>query len=505
MSRPILILVLLVAGLTLVRMGVAGSALLSGDEAYYWLWSRRLQLSYFDHPGMVAWWMAASTWVFGESELAVRLPAILASALVTGLVFDTARVAFGDVRAGLWAAAWLNATVLFGAAAVTVTPDPPLLAAWTTALWAMTRLMRQGRAVWIYVLGAALGLGFASKYTMVLIAPGILAVFLLFPEGRRWWRSPHFYLAIALAVACTAPVLVWNLTNDWVSFRKQLSHSFDTPVSSPLKSLGTFVGTQLGVVTPLVLGFALWGMGWALWAGWRRGRADWFLLGASSAPVLAFFLNHSLGGLVQPHWAGPAYLGGVMAAVGGWRSWPLGEGPRGRLGESLFKAAPLLGAVLLAVVYLQMATALLPVPPKSDPLGRLGGWDRVAEAVEEQRRLHPDAFVFVQKHEMSGLLTYYLPGHPKAYLTGSAGIPRIPSYDAGDVAGLRGRDALFVTRVSPRGVEDAAKFFDRISLVGALDRSWGGRVIDRYEIWLAEGYRQGMFEEFAEDKARGVQ
>ena len=26
-----------------------------GDEAYYWFWGQNLQLSYFDHPGMVGW------------------------------------------------------------------------------------------------------------------------------------------------------------------------------------------------------------------------------------------------------------------------------------------------------------------------------------------------------------------------------------------------------------------------------------------------------------------
>jgi 4-amino-4-deoxy-L-arabinose transferase-like glycosyltransferase len=28
---------------------------ISADESYYWVWSQNLQLSYFDHPGMVAW------------------------------------------------------------------------------------------------------------------------------------------------------------------------------------------------------------------------------------------------------------------------------------------------------------------------------------------------------------------------------------------------------------------------------------------------------------------
>ena len=32
---------------------------LTEDEAYYRLWSARLQMGYFDHPPMIAWWIAA--------------------------------------------------------------------------------------------------------------------------------------------------------------------------------------------------------------------------------------------------------------------------------------------------------------------------------------------------------------------------------------------------------------------------------------------------------------
>lgn len=478
----------LVVAAVLSRVFVAGHSLLSGDEAYYWLWSRRLQLSYFDHPGMAAWWMWGATKVFGASEWAVRLPSVLSSALVSLLVFDTARLAFKDDWTGFWVVLWLNVTILFGASAVTATPDAPLLVFWAAALWCLARLFASGRAVWLYGLGVALGLGFCSKYTMVLAAPGIVATILLFPQGRRWLRSPHFVLAILVAALCTAPVLVWNFIHDWVSFRKQLSHSFDTPIVDPVKSASTFLATQLGVVTPLVLGFVLWGMGWSLWVGWRRQRPEWFLLGAVSLPVLIFFTQHSFSGLVQPHWAGPAYLGGVMAAVGGWRTVPRGIGM-----NRLYLAAPVLAGLMLIVVYVQMATAILPLPPRMDALTRLGGWDKLAQTVDEERGRHPGAFVFVEKHELSGLMTYYLDGHPKTILTGSAGIPRIPSYDADDVAGLKGRDGLFVVRAGSGGPGDSAKFFDRISLVRRFDRFWGSRVIDHYEIWLGETYRGGNF------------
>ncbi|MEO0035530.1 MAG: hypothetical protein RLZZ501_1553 [Pseudomonadota bacterium] len=496
--RPALWVTLLTVGLALLHAGVAASGLLSGDEAYYWLWSRRLQLSYFDHPGMAAWWLAATTWLLGDTELAVRLPSVLAAAAVTLLLYDTTRRAFASTAAGLTAALWLNLTLLFGAAAVTATPDAPLLVFWALALWAMVRLMRGGGLGWLLLLALALGLGFTAKYTVVLIVPGLAVTFLAFRAGWHWLRRPvALALAAALGLVCTLPVLLWNARHDWVSFRKQLSHSFDTPVADPLASLGTFLGTQAGLMTPLLFGFCLWGIGWALWAGWRRRRPDWFVLGATALPVLLFFAHHAWGGLVQPHWAGPAWLGAIAAACGGWHA--IGArfkaGPRWRLARRLFVAAPVLGGILVGVAYLQMATALLPIPPKLDPLGRLGGWDRLAQAVTAQRAAHPDAFVFVAKHELSGLLSFYLPDHPTVFLTGSGGVPRIPSYDGDNVATLAGRDGLFVIRTGTPAVEDIARSFARVSRLDGIERRWGGRAIDRYEIWLGESYQPGLFEE----------
>jgi 4-amino-4-deoxy-L-arabinose transferase-like glycosyltransferase len=475
----------LVIAAALVHLWLAGHTLLSGDEAYYWLWSRRLQLSYYDHPAMMAWWMAASAALFGESEAAIRLPAILAVAAVTLLVFDGARIAFRDIRAGWWAVLLLNATILFAAAGILVTPDSPLLVFWSLALWAMIRLLDDGRVRWLYLLGLALGLGFTSKYTMVLIAPGILAVFALFPDGRRWWKSPHFWAAIALAVICTLPVLVWNARHDWISIKKQMSHSFDVPVAHPLHSMITFLGTQFGVITPLVFLLLLWGMGWALWAGWRRRQPGWFLLGATSAPLLAFFVKHSLGGLVQPHWPGPAYLGAAMAAAG---AWTMGADRWHRAFRLAWAGAVGLGAILVGLTYWQLVMADLPIPVKADPMSRLGGWDQLSRAVAVEQAAHPDTFLFATKHEVAGLLTYYLPGHPVVYLTGSAGFPRIPTYDARDTAGLPGRDGIYVIKDSFHAIRDVRRNFRSVTLLRTVDRRWGNRVVDHYEIWLAEGY-----------------
>src|SRR5687767_13185304 len=47
---------------------------LATDEAYYWDWSRRLDLSYYSKGPLVAYLIRGSCSVFGDTELGVRFP-----------------------------------------------------------------------------------------------------------------------------------------------------------------------------------------------------------------------------------------------------------------------------------------------------------------------------------------------------------------------------------------------------------------------------------------------
>ncbi len=481
-----------VLGMAAARLVVAGSALLSADEAYYWQWTRPLQLSYYDHPAMVAYWIWGGIHLLGQTALGVRIAGTVSALGVSILVWDAGRLAFRSRQAGALAALWLNCTVLFGSAGVVITPDAPLLLFWTLALWSLVRLFDSGRAAYLYAAGLALGLGAISKYTMALVIPGIVATFLLFRPLRPWLRSRHAWLAVLLAGICTTPLLLWNLRNEFASFHKQLGHAFDSGTVSPVKNLLAYLGTQVGLVTPLLLLFCLWGMAWALWAGWRRQRPAWFLLGATSLPVLAFFVHHTLSGVVQPHWSGPAYIGGVMAAAGAWAT----RSERPSWARLAFLAAPIVGAVMTGLVLFQAATALLPIPIKIDALKRLGGWDELAAAVEQERRLHPCAFLLTETHQPTGVVSFYLPDHAPVFVQG----PIRPSYyTAAEVAALRGRDGILITRTKGQPAGSLAPsaagllpYFDRVTPLRTVILHWGGRPADVYSLYLAEHYHGGL-------------
>lgn len=479
-EKGVLAFVLVMAA---IRLAVLVQAPLSSDEAYYWQWTRPLALSYYDHPPMVGYLIWVSVHLFGDSWLGVRFPAWLASLAVTALIWDGARLLFRSQRAGASAALAINATVLFQSAGVIMTPDVPLIFSWTLALWAVIRLCRENRARWLYVGGLALGLGGLGKYTMVLILPGLVATFLLFGQLRGWLKNRHAWGAVATAAVFTLPVVLWNAQNHWASFAKQFSHAFaDGDGGQDAGSLAEFVGGQFGVVTPLLLPFCLFAMAWALVAGWRESKPCLFLLGATSLPAFIFFVVHAASNNVQIHWSGPVYIGAAMALGGLAASW------RERGPKRLFLAATLVGTVFALLVLGQAATAMLPIPARLDALKRLGGWQELARAVEEERTRHPGAFLYAIQHGPTGPVSFYLPDHQVVFLQG----PIRPSYySAAQVAALKGRDAILLHRA--RKTLPAQPWCQDLTLLQRVDMPWGRIVADSYELYLCRNYQGGAF------------
>ena len=151
------------------------------DEALYGYWAQLiasgrdpLLLSpWVDKPPLVLYLLAADIRAFGATELALRLPGLIASLLLVLVTFGFARRAYG-VRVALIAAGLLTFSpfaILFAPTAFT----DPWLALWlVAAAWAA--LARRP-----FLAGLLLGLAIASKQQGVLGVPLVLA--LLIAQG----------------------------------------------------------------------------------------------------------------------------------------------------------------------------------------------------------------------------------------------------------------------------------------------------------------------------------
>lgn len=367
----------------LVRLVFAAVLPLTEDEAYYRLWSMRLQGGYFDHPPMIAWWIALGRGLLGDTVLGVRLLPVLANAVIALLLVDTLRHLGAGARPAWRAALWLNATLLIGIGGLLAVPDAPAALFWTISLWAISRAVAAGpgRAAtdgrvlaWWAAAGLAAGLAVLSKYSALFLAPGILLWLCATAENRRRLLTPGPWLAAVLALATVAPHILWNADHGWVSVIKQFGR-VEANAFEP-DYLAEFIGGQFVLLNPILAVFA----GLALFRhrlAILKSPAALLLL--SALPFLAYLVLHSLHDRVQAHWPAPVYPALVALAalaadeVSRRRPWR--------------RAVPIWGFGLCAI---SLTLAAVPAfdAVTSKAMQPLRAWPQFARAI--QTRLSPD-------------------------------------------------------------------------------------------------------------------
>jgi 4-amino-4-deoxy-L-arabinose transferase-like glycosyltransferase len=397
----------LIAGATLFHVIYAGLLALSPQEAYYWEWSRRLDLSYFDHPPLASWTIAAFTSLLGQTERAVRLAAALHSTVFALFFWASARRLFGS-RAALVALGAGLLTPLFALAQVIITPDGPLLSGWAMALYFTIRALDDDEPRWLLAAGAATGWALLGKYTAALLLPQILLVLVLHPRGRRMLRTPWPWLGAALALVLFSPVVLWNLRHALASFEFQTGERVANSRLRP-ELVGRFLGLQAAIVTPIVL-VLLFEAAVASVRRWRDPR--YLVCAAFAAPLLAIAVVVSPVHWVKANWLAPAYpaalVAGAALALDGAR-W------RRRAGV----AGLALAAVGAIYVHLVPLFPWVPFPARDEGSS---GWRELAARVQAERAaLGPDAFVAGCNYKVSAELAFYLPDQPRTWSNELAG------------------------------------------------------------------------------------
>ncbi len=203
-----------------LRLVYFGLAQLIPDEAYYWQYAQHMDLSFYDHPPMVAWLIWIGTSILGHNEFGVRIGAILCGLITMGYLYALAQNLY-DKSTAMRALLLLAILPAGFASGLLMIPDAPLAAAWAATLYYMERALVAGqRTAWLGM-GIAFGLGLLSKYTLGLLGIAALVFVIIDPAARRWMKQPHPYLAALLALLLFSPVIIWNYENDWASFAFQ--------------------------------------------------------------------------------------------------------------------------------------------------------------------------------------------------------------------------------------------------------------------------------------------
>ena len=423
---------------------------LSPDEAHYWEWSRRLDLSYYSKGPGVAYVIALFTGLFGDTEFAVRLGAVVFSTLSTIVLYVLSKELFGSESIAFWSALLPSITPLFSAGSILMTTDVLLVFFWLVTLLCTKRALDGKGKRWWYLAGLFTGLGFLSKYTMVLIYPCILLFILFSRDDRRWlWRGEP-YIALLISIVVSSPVLLWNMMNDQVTIRHVMGQAhvgggFSLSAGQALE----FLASQAGLISPVIFCGLVFGMWRCGIRGLREGRRTELFVFFTSVTVFLFFFIKGFHGKVQANWAVVSYITAFPGTVMVFEPI-LSE--RKRALRFVLLVGIIVAFLLSAVIHFPWL--LKPVAKYAGidifsrpPYNRVTGWEELGKKllpVKREMEREGNLFIMSDTYQITSELAFYIPGNPVTYNV-NTGNRRMNQYDLWPgFDGLLGYNALYI-------------------------------------------------------------
>jgi undecaprenyl-diphosphatase len=496
-SKPFTTMLLIsLIGFSLLRIYyiTRGIIDLSPDEAHYWEWSRRLDLSYYSKGPMVAYLIAIGTAIFGNSVFGIRILAVIFYALSSIFLYLLGKKLF-DEKTGVAAAILIQIVPLYTTYGVLFTIDSPFIFFWILSLYLFYRVIEQQSAVssqqsakletlnskhppqspldkggikggyWL-LLGIVVGLGLLTKYTMAFFYLCAFLFLLSSYQNRKLLLTKWPYISLVLSLIVFSPVIFWNANHDWVTLKHtagqaHISSQWSVISDRWVKDFFEFLGSQIGVITPILFImifyaiFKLRTLPLELKTKNSKLKTDflfWF-----SVPIILFFLLKSLQGKVQANWALPGYATGFVAFswlfIGRWE-----------LTKRWLRSIIVVGVVFSFIA--SSASYVLPffeLPPKRDPSSRIRGWKEVGAEVsrlsDELSKKGP-FFIFSDRYQVSSELAFYIKGNPVTYCMNMG--RRMNQYDLWPgFNNLIHFNALFVTIGDMQIPEIFSRSFDR--------------------------------------------
>ena len=404
----IVIFVMLIARWIYIASGTID---LEKDEAYQWLWSKHLALSYYSKPPGIALIHFLGTSLWGDTAFGIRFfPPLFAAILSVMVLRFFAREV--SARAGFWLLLIVTATPLLGIGTILMTIDPPMVLCWMWALVAGWRAAQpDGKTRDWLVVGLAMGLGFLCKYTAACQIACWAIFFALWPAARAHLRRPGPWLALLIFLVCTTAGhhLECATRLDHRSSRRGQCGIGISQWNPTLRFFRDFLFVEAGLLNPIFFVGALW----AMFAFWKQPRHKmsglWLYFFCMGAPVFLGYWLWSFHSRILPNWIAPAVVPMFCLMVAYWDE-------RRRIAKPFLAIGLALGFFAVAILFQsnligKIAGQLL--PGEKDPLRRVRAWKQTTALVEgEREKLEAEgkpAFIIADHYGMTGLFTFYLP------------------------------------------------------------------------------------------------
>lgn len=470
----------LVAFFVLLRVLYVFFAGPSPDEAYYWMWGQHPGLSYYDHAPFHAWLLGISDLIFGRSLFGLRWMT-LATLGGTAWIFRiwAERYAGADWPRWFWPGmVILLASPTFGIFSALAFHDYMLVflvlvsAHFFLAFFTDTVTQGRGKGIDLFLAAVLLGCAGLTKYNGVFLGLGVVAAVITYRPLRPLLRDWRLYLAGVVTVVMQIPVLYWNATRGWPSFR---FHFAERQTGGWLTTLNPmtvleFVGVSLLLISPFLI--------WAMIRFFlskpdgpfeKNGRvlAAWTFVLSTAVFLFISFSNTSWW-----WWNIVAYVVALPFVAKHLRGWA-------------FWAHAIYGAIfgLFLLISSTVFPLLIAFGGQDNFRLSLYGWDQIEAPIDAAiAEYHPD-FVASEGPEFGAIVAFALDEPNLRALTFR---PNQLNY-WWNREDYRGKSAIVVIDQT-RTTADFQSQFATITPVSEVPVVRFGRELNRFKIYYAEGY-----------------
>jgi 4-amino-4-deoxy-L-arabinose transferase-like glycosyltransferase len=381
-----LILFLMALGAVIFHIALNGQYGFHRDELDFIMNARQLDWGYVSYPPITPFFARIGLEIFGESLRGLRVLPAVAQGITMFLAALIARDMGGKRSAQILTAfaVFITPVSLFGGTLIMYFAFDYLW--WVMVAFFTVRLLATDDARYWLGIGAGIGLGMMTKYTMIFWVAGLVAAVLV-TSARKYLLSKWLYLGAAVALLIFLPNLVWQIQHDFIAF-DYLSAIHERDIA--WGRADDFLPNQL-IETTNPFSLPLWtvGLGVCLFAAsMKRFRAlGWMFL----VTFILFLINKG-----RSYYTAPSYVMLLAAGCVWFENW-LGartEKMR-RLGFGLLWSLQIIGS-LIAIILMK------PIAPINSPLWEVTssineeviemiGWEDLTAQVAEIYRSIPES------------------------------------------------------------------------------------------------------------------
>ncbi|KAA6439500.1 glycosyltransferase family 39 protein [Dyadobacter flavalbus] len=408
---------------TVIRCVIASCTDLGNDEVYYFTYAVQPDLNHFDHPPLIGFFIRLFTFdLHFISEIFMRMPAIAGSALNTWLIARCAQI-IGNRKAGFLAAILYNTSIYSSIiSGVFIIPDSVQLVFWLAALYCMLGSIRTDltpvRNRYILLVGLWTGLAIMSKVHGVFLWAGFLGYIIFYQTS--WLKNPYLYLAAFITILIISPIMIWNIRNEFITWR---FHSERVTIDNQIVNFKSFLTTTIGQIlycNPFQFIVYVLTVINIISRKHTVKKPYLQLLLWCSLPIICCTTGISLFRQTLPHWSGPGFIG-IMLLSSAYLEKQMSE-------HSTKHYRYLLNACVALMLFVFVAGLLLvnfypgtmgkmqqPDTGAGDATLDIYGWDQLKLAFEKIRkedlrtgRMKADAPMLVHQWFPGAHLYYYV-------------------------------------------------------------------------------------------------